>query len=203
MITYKDCPECGANKIHSSVRLCEVCETCDKYESKIAEALRERDEARAALEESEHQMHMRIRSGYDKTIADCWRAKVAEVEAERDEALAQVARREREHAALLETAQKALAYVEAERDLLKNHYSPEAAAKLRAELASARAEIEMLRGDGCREAKEGEPESGPCGVCLKCAEERGAKWALDSVGWSHKDDRWSIAERVCRDARSK
>jgi DNA repair exonuclease SbcCD ATPase subunit len=35
---------------------------------------------------------------------------------ERDEALAQVARREREHEALLETAQKALEQVEAERD---------------------------------------------------------------------------------------
>jgi hypothetical protein len=35
---------------------------------------------------------------------------------ERDEALAQVARREREHEALLETAQKALAHVERERD---------------------------------------------------------------------------------------
>jgi len=32
-----------------------------------------------------------------------------------------------------------------ERDLIKNHYSAEAAAKLRAELASARAEVEMLR----------------------------------------------------------
>jgi hypothetical protein len=110
-----------------------------------------------------------------------------------DEARAEVARREREHEALLETAQKALANTEAdafdlaerledaeaeverlqrlldhatqtnpgtstlvmlmneareacaERDLLKNHYSLEAAAKLRAELASARAEVEMLR----------------------------------------------------------
>lgn len=35
--------------------------------------------------------------------------------------------------------------VRAERDLLKNHYSPEAAAKLRAELASARAELAFLR----------------------------------------------------------
>lgn len=42
----------------------------------------------------------------------------------------------------------------------------------------AQAEIEMLRGVGCREAKDGEPESGPCGVCLRCAEERGAAWAI-------------------------
>jgi hypothetical protein len=39
-------------------------------------------------EETEHAMHMRIRTGYDKTIADAWRAKVAEVERERDEARA-------------------------------------------------------------------------------------------------------------------
>ena len=172
----------------------------------------------AAAEESEHQIHLRVRAGYDATIADCWRAKVAEVEAERDVARAKVSRREREHDALVETAQKALENVAAERDearaetqqlielnrshvatlceaqrnqvealkaenerlqrlldhatqpnpgtstlvmlmneasaarserdLLKNHYSPEAAAKLRAELASARAEIEMLRGVG-------------------------------------------------------
>jgi hypothetical protein len=90
-----------------------------------------------------------------------------------------------------------------DRDFLRNHYSMETAAMLRAQLASARAEIEMLRGVGCREAKEGEPEMAQCGVCLKCAEECGAKLALDSVGWSHEDDRWAIAERVCRDARGK
>lgn len=63
MITYKDCPECVARKIRSTVRLCEVCETCDKYESKLAgeaahikslegllvDAIRERDELRARL----------------------------------------------------------------------------------------------------------------------------------------------------------
>lgn len=50
MITYKDCPECGARKIHSTVRLCEVCETCERYESKIEESRRERDQARADAE---------------------------------------------------------------------------------------------------------------------------------------------------------
>ena len=42
-------------------------------------------------EETEHAMHLRIRAGYDKTIADCWRAKVADVEKERDEARAEIA----------------------------------------------------------------------------------------------------------------
>lgn len=44
----------------------------------------------ARCEETEHAMHLRIRSGYDKTIADSWRAKVAEVERERDEARAEL-----------------------------------------------------------------------------------------------------------------
>ena len=70
-------------------------------------------------------------------------------------------------------------------------------------IESLRAEVDMLRGVGCREAKEGEIESGPCGVCLRCAEERGAKWALDAIQWGHRDDRWHVAERVCREERGK
>lgn len=45
MITYKDCPECGARKIHSTVRVCEVCETWAKAHAegfhRGAEAMRE------------------------------------------------------------------------------------------------------------------------------------------------------------------
>jgi chromosome segregation ATPase len=62
----------------------------------------------AAQEESEHSMHLRIRSGYDKTIADCWRAKVAEVEAERDEARDEVHRLRAGLASLLEASRPAL-----------------------------------------------------------------------------------------------
>jgi|688.fasta_scaffold119612_5 hypothetical protein len=74
-----------------------------------------------------------------------------------DEALAEVARREREHEALLETAQKALAH----------------------------AEVEMLRG-------------------VRCAEERGAKWALARHGnpFASKTLEQYAAE-ICRDARGK
>lgn len=39
---------------------------------------------RKLQEESEHDMHLRIRAGYDKTVADSWRQKLAEVEAERN-----------------------------------------------------------------------------------------------------------------------
>jgi hypothetical protein len=35
-----------------------------------------------ALEEREGDMHMRIRAGYDKTVADSWRAEVAKRDAE-------------------------------------------------------------------------------------------------------------------------
>lgn len=71
-------------------------------------------------------------------------------------------------------------------------------------LSMREAEIEMLRGVGCREVKADEPESGPCGVCLRCAEERGAKWALEIA---LDPSRWPVSkwtpEEVCRDARGK
>lgn len=38
------------------------------------------------------------------------------------------------------------------------------------------AEVEMLRGVGCQDTdKAGEAQSGPCGVCRKCAYQRGAE----------------------------
>lgn len=45
---------------------------------RLAERVRELE---AAQEETEHAMHMRIRAGYDKTVADAWRAAQAKVEA--------------------------------------------------------------------------------------------------------------------------
>jgi predicted nucleic-acid-binding Zn-ribbon protein len=36
-MTYQDCPECGARKIHESVSLCEVCEVSQRYEKRIGE----------------------------------------------------------------------------------------------------------------------------------------------------------------------
>jgi hypothetical protein len=52
-------------------------------------------------------------------IADSDRSAAVLLKEKLDEALAQIARREREHEALLETAQKALAHVERERDELR------------------------------------------------------------------------------------
>jgi hypothetical protein len=73
-------------------------------------------------------------------------------------------------------------------------------------IESLRAEVEMLRGAGCREAKAGEPESGPCGVCLRCAEERGAEWAIRAkaqvVYTLVGDEAYQmLAREVCRNAR--
>ncbi len=75
-------------------------------EDRVEFLTRQRDEARAEVErltalteESEHQMHLRIRAGYDKTVADAWRAALAKMERERDEAraaLSTVAERQRE-----------------------------------------------------------------------------------------------------------
>ena len=50
----------------------------------VAAIIAERDELKAAAEESKTAAHARIRQGYDTVVADSWRAKVAEVEAERD-----------------------------------------------------------------------------------------------------------------------
>jgi hypothetical protein len=50
------------------------------------------EQLRVALDEREGDMHIRIRAGYDKAVADAWREKVAEVERERDEARAEVER---------------------------------------------------------------------------------------------------------------
>jgi len=47
---------------------------------------------RGAPDEKEGDMHLRIRRGYDKTVADTWRAYAAKIEKERDEAKAEVER---------------------------------------------------------------------------------------------------------------
>ena len=59
MITYKDCPECGANKIHESVSLCEVCEVSQRYEKRLEQlqalldvAVKEREEWQAIAEKA-------------------------------------------------------------------------------------------------------------------------------------------------------
>lgn len=94
----------------------------EDLERNYAALLQHYEQLRAAQEESEHQMHMRIRSGYDKTIADSWRAHAAKIEAERDAAKAE---RDKAQAALIDSA------------LIQ--------AKLLEERDEARAEVEHLR----------------------------------------------------------
>jgi hypothetical protein len=67
------------------------------------------------LDEAQAETQRRVNEALANSDA-CWRMEQEVIVRQRDEALAQVARREREHEALLETAQKALAHVEAERD---------------------------------------------------------------------------------------
>jgi chromosome segregation ATPase len=119
------------------------------------------------------------------------RAEVERLHTERDEARAEVARL---------TAQ--LESITAE-----NHARAQREARSLEDWASLRAEVDMLRGVGCREAKAGDPESGPCGpcgACLRCAEERGAKWALTDEHWGMgPDEPERAAKKICRDARGK
>jgi hypothetical protein len=48
LITYKDCPECGARKIYESVSLCEVCEVSQRYETRLEQLQAMLDLANAA-----------------------------------------------------------------------------------------------------------------------------------------------------------
>lgn len=62
MITYKDCPNCGARKIHDTVRLCEVCEVSEGYEKRLASLRAELDLAKSfhdvAVKERNHTRHL-------------------------------------------------------------------------------------------------------------------------------------------------
>jgi predicted RNase H-like nuclease (RuvC/YqgF family) len=73
---------------------------------RIDAALAEPVEGCERCEETEHQMHLRVRASYDKTIADSWRAKVAEVERERDEAWVKIDRLNRTVTELREELEK-------------------------------------------------------------------------------------------------
>jgi len=129
----------------------------------------------------------RMEAERDEARAHTSTAAFMRIERERDEARAEVARREREHAALLETAQKALATTEAERD-------------------EARAEVRVLLAEIDAERRE---RASAVLAAVEAAEERGAEWMLahaQSEVWS-KDDygvQWQDVRspsEICRDAR--
>lgn len=54
-------------------------------------ARRELAEVRERMSEREHDMHMRIRAGYDQTVADLWKAHCKGIESERDQLRAELA----------------------------------------------------------------------------------------------------------------
>lgn len=93
-----------------------------KSNEKLLGLIAERDsriaELEAALNEREADMHVRIRQGYDKTIADCWRAKVAELEADKSDLTKSRSQawqeRDEAHAALREIAETVGAHVSPE-----------------------------------------------------------------------------------------
>jgi uncharacterized Zn finger protein (UPF0148 family) len=93
MIEYQNCPSCGTEKIRTTVRVCSVCETTERYETQVATlqaeldamtryrdnaslrlkwAERERDEARYERD-ALHRALVRHRGGgsqeYAKTVA--------------------------------------------------------------------------------------------------------------------------------------
>jgi len=72
MPTYQDME---GNWIRTDVTIQEMREEIDRLTAENA-ALRER------VEEREADMHVRIRQGYDSTVADCWKARVAVLERE-------------------------------------------------------------------------------------------------------------------------
>jgi hypothetical protein len=122
-----------------------ICEKCEALNALIDGYRRERDEARARLEETEHAMHMRIRAGYDACVADAWRAKVASVERERDK----MAKRLRETAQILVNEFGTVGPSDAE-EMAKHavqeiNRSTEREHVLEIERDEARAEVERLR----------------------------------------------------------
>lgn len=48
-MTFKDCPNCGVEKIREGVRVCGECEVAERYETKLAEAEAECDKLRAEV----------------------------------------------------------------------------------------------------------------------------------------------------------
>ena len=176
---------------------------------------RERDEARAEVERLRALLppsaHTGVRNGPGE---GSWAVFAEKVVAERDELRHKLAG----EAAHIKSLEGLLVEATRERDDLKAKLEAELPAMWREDIASlneclervererdeARAEVEMLRGVGCREVKVDEPESGPCGVCLKCAEERGARWALERHGNPFATKTLAqYAEEICKDARSK
>ena len=143
---------------------CPGCGTCDAA-SEVGRLRGERDEARAHTSTA---AFMRVERQRDEARAQVTAGQAEELarRTERDVARAEVSRREREHGALVETAQKALENVAAERDEALYALDSEKMARYGREmdalddLSEARAEVERLRNDlaRCREVQKATAE---------------------------------------------
>ena len=122
----------------------------------LAEAHVEIARLTKALDEREADMHMRIRAGYDKTVADAGRAEVekrdaeiARLTAERDQAVAH-------RAATNEEIKRLHAVIKAKgfsvEESIALHETRSEVARLAAELAAARAEVDCGQDGPCAKA---------------------------------------------------
>ena len=68
----------GPSSLFDERTLARVIEVCNAAPALLAEVRR----LRVQVDEREADMHMRIRAGYDKTVADAWRAEVEKRDAE-------------------------------------------------------------------------------------------------------------------------
>lgn len=90
----------------------------------------------------------------------------------------------------------------AEVKLLKNHYSMEVAASLRAELAAAKAEIEALKYPRSYLPPGEDRSEALTALAISQAEERGARWALEEAGHGlFNTTREEHARNICDAAR--
>lgn len=160
-----------------------------KQHEAAQDALRERDEARAHLAAVEKLLP---REEYlsDKTLAENlaeWIAALRRDAKERSE----FAAAETEHAN--RWAERAYATEKRCREI---GYE---AALAQHERDEARAEVEMLRGVGCQTADKADEEpSGPCGVCRKCAYQRGAEAMREAAIRLLEENHASIEADVIR-----
>ncbi len=83
MITYKDCPECGARKIYESVSLCEVCEVSQRYETRLEQLRAMLDLANAAQKATKPAV--RVAEAGSKSV---WERRLETERAERAERVA-------------------------------------------------------------------------------------------------------------------
>lgn len=143
----KDALEERQKEIDEALATSDACWRMEQevLQRQLDEARAEVERLRAALEETEHAMHLRIRAGYDKTIADAWRAKVAEVEEQRNANAREIERLRKQLAAVGATT--APLYTSQEREVLIQQRDEARAAEsyMERQLLAVKQECDELR----------------------------------------------------------